>query len=271
MNTGSNPRPASVVIGDAECVGDTLSLTLDDSWLQGRSWYGGIQLATAFKAARRVAGGDAPIRSLHGTFLAPVSQAEPAIAEATVLRAGRSVTHMRAALRQGDRTCFDCTVVLGAARKSEVAFNSDVASDLSPESAFKLPFIPDVTPNFTQHYDLRWARGKPPFSGATDPTASIFARPVAENARYDEIEFLAITDVIPPPVISILHAPSPVSSMNCALELIRPEHVYGTRQWIRFEVTLHDAHSGYAWQTARIYGESGALLAVMHQSVEIFG
>ena len=93
---------------------------------------------------------------------------------------------------------------------------------------------------------------------------------LADEARYDESEFLALTDVIPPPVISMMRTPSPISSMNCALELIRPEAIYGTRQWVRFEVNLHDSHSGYAWQTAQLYGESGALLAIVHQSVAVF-
>lgn len=59
--------------------------------------------------------------------------------------------------------------------------------------------------------------------------------------------------------------------MNCGLELIRPEAIYGTYQWVRFEVNLHDTQSGYTWQTPHIYGESGVLLAISHQSVAVFG
>ena len=271
MNTAEIPETASALISGAVEAQDSLSLSVRERWLQGRSWFGGIQMALALKAARRMLGNSLPFRSIHATFLAPVLQSEPAIAKAAVLRAGRSVTHVRAQLSQGDRTCFECTAIAGASRDTEIEVESNSACDAAPERAFKLPFRPGVTPNFTQNYDLCWARGKPPFTGATDATARIFARPRAAQARYDETEFLAITDAIPPPVISIMRTLAPVSSMNCALELVRPEIIYGTRQWLRFEVVLHDAHSGYSWQTAHIYGETGALLAIAHQSVAIFG
>lgn len=230
-----------------------------------------MQLALALRALRRVVSSDIPIRSLQATFLAPVLHGDPVVADATVLRAGRSVTHLRAKLRQGNHTCLECTAILGAGRATELKFDAGETTQASPEQSFRLDFRPGITPNFTQHYDLRWARGTPPFTGASDPAATIFARPRADHVHYDEAEFLAITDVIPPPVISLMLTPTPVSTLNCAVELIRPEVIYGTRQWLRFEVDLHDAHSGFGWQTAYIYGESGILLAVAHQSVAIFG
>jgi hypothetical protein len=80
-----------------------------------------------------------------------------------------------------------------------------------------------------QHHDRRRARNQPPFTGASNPTATIFARPVEADARYDKRRFLTITDVVPPPINSITRTPSPIGTM------------------------------------------SGALLAVMHQSVAVFG
>lgn len=271
MTSSASPRPAFDLIRGIATVDGALSLTVDETWLQGRSVYGGVQLAFALSAVRRAVGGDLPIRSFHATFLAPVVHGEPLLATARVLRAGRSVSQVQAQLRQGDQLCFECTAILGVARAMNPYSNEVESSTASPEESLKLNFTPGLTPNFIQHYDLRWARGKPPFSGAENPTATIFARPRAVAARYCEAEFLAITDAIPPPVISLMRTPAPASTMNCAVELIRPEAIYGTRQWLRFEARLHDAHSGYAWQTARIHGESGTLLAVAHQSVAVFG
>lgn len=265
------PVAAGTLLSGAAQRDGALELAVDDSWLQGRSWYGGVQLALAIKAARQAHGGDDPIRSLHATFIGPIGQEAPATATAEVIRAGRSVTHMRATVRQGDRIAFECTAIFGASRETEARLDSDADTNLDPEKAFRLKFMPGITPNCVQHYDMRWARGMPPFSGADDPRATIFARPADEDATFDETEFLALTDVIPPPVISIMHKPSPVSSMNVALELIRPEVIFGTRQFVRFESELHDTHSGYAWQTAKMYDEAGTLLAIAHQSVAVFG
>lgn len=271
MDTPYSGGPASALIRRAVEDGAALTLTADETWLQGRSLFGGLQFALALRAARQAVGSDLPLRSVHATFLAPVLHDAPVVAEAKILRAGRSVTHVKAQLRQADNLCFECTAILGSDRETAAAFDAHAAADASPEAAFKLRYTPGIIPNFIQHYDVRWARGKPPFSGTPDPSATIFVRPADETTRYDETEFLAATDVIPPPVLSLLRTPAPASSMNCAVELIRPEAVYGTHQWLRFEVELHDAHSGYAWQTSRIYGEDGALLALAHQSVAVFG
>ncbi len=271
MNNLHIPRSVSGLLGEAVKTGSELSLSVDESWMQGRSWFGGLQIALALKAARQVTSSDVPIRSIQGIFLAPVAQDEPAMASASALRAGRSVTQVRADVRQGDRSCFQCTAIFGTARDSSVRVDSARPSTADPERSTRLPFRPGITPNFTQHYELGWTRGEPPFSGAPDAQATILVRPRADNAIYDESEILAITDVIPPPVIALMDSPSPVSTMNCGLELIRPELVYGTRQWLRFEVALHDAHSGYTWQSAHIYSESGILLAISHQSVAVFG
>lgn len=244
---------------------------VDETWLQGRSVFGGMQMAIAFQSARRLLSLDCPLRSLHATFLAPIAHDMPIAASAKLLRAGRSVTQLQAQLQQGGLTCFECTAIVGADRATETLFDGATDTGVAPEKAFKLNFTPGLTPNFIQHYDLRWAKGRPPFSAAADPSATIFVRPSSDDLRYNEAEVLALADVIPPPAISLMRKPAPASTMNCALELIQPQAIFGTRQWIRFEVVLHSAHSGYAWQTAHVYSEAGQLIAIAHQSVAIFG
>ena len=260
----------SELLAQAVDDGSGLTLSLDQSWLQGRSWFGGMQMALAMKAARRYGESEAPIRSVHASFIAPVLHGAPVRATAHALRKGRSATQIRASLDQGEQRCFDCTAILGADRPSEMAHDARSATKSSPERALRFDYRPGVIPNFVQHYDMRWASGRPPFSGATDPTATIFARPIAEHVRYDESAFIALTDVIPPPILSVMRTPAPASSMNCALELIAPQAVYGSRQWIRFETEVHDARYGYAWQSSRLYAEDGTLLAVAHQAVAVF-
>jgi acyl-CoA thioesterase len=258
------------VLSRSECGEAGITLRVDDAWLQGRSWYGGLQMALAVKAARRQVGDAIPLRSMHAVFLAPVSADAPATARAEILRAGKSVTHVRAWLEQGGRRCFEVLALLGHSRHSRVEHDSNLEFPVAPEDARLMPYVPGRTPNCIRHYQVRWAKGQPPFTGAEDPGAVIYARTAADRP-YSESEFLGLTDVIPTPLISLRTQPGPASSMNCALELIRPEVVYGRRCWLRFDSELHDAHSGYAWQSAHIYDEVGTLLAISHQSVAVFG
>ena len=270
MNLSSHIGPASALVSGATQTGSALSLSADESWLQGRSLFGGAQLALAIRALRLEVDPDLPLRSVHATFLSPVLHDTPVFAKAEVLREGRSLTHGKARLQQNGALCFECTAILGDSRESAMQYEDRRPAMAPPESTAHLRFVPGVTPNFVRHYDIHRSRGASIFSGAEDPSATIFVRPSDGQSHYDETEFLAATDVIPPPALNLMKKPAPASSMNCALELIRPEVVYGTRQWLRFDVALHAAHSGYGWQTSRIHAENGELLAVAHQAVAVF-
>jgi len=246
-------------------------LQIDDSWAQGRSWFGGAQMGLALQTIRDQIGASVPLRNLNSSFVAPLDPDQPAIAVASILRSGRSVTQARCSLIQGEQIGFECIATFGGSRESVLQFDSNVHRPLDLPDDQQFPFLPGVTPNYHQYYEMRWVRGEPPFVGARDPGAIILARLAEPTFAYTEAEFLAIADTVPPPVLSLLERPAPLSSMTCSLEMISPEAVYGTNQWIRFESELHDAHSGYAWQTVRMYAESGVLLAICHQSIAVFG
>ena len=269
-----SPKTSGALIASAQWTDRGLELAPDDSWYQGRSIYGGVQIALALRAARETTeheGDEADLRSVHSTFIGPLAAGEPIVAKAEILRAGRSVTHVRSGLEQGGKRCFEATAIYGRARESSVRLDSDLPLAMDPNQARMIRFdAKGPFPAFLQHYEMGWAGGMVPFTGAEDPDGVIVARP-AGGVTYDESEFLAITDIIPPVVLAMLKKPAPSSSMNCALELVRPEAIYGTSQWLRFDTELHDTHSGYAWQSARIYDEAGRLLAIGHQSVAVFG
>jgi acyl-CoA thioesterase len=269
-DTQLSPVSVESLMTHAEASPSGRTLSIDETWLQGRSWYGGLQLALAMKSIRDEVGSSIPLRSLHASFIAPISHQRPALARAEILRAGRSVTQARGTVEQDGKSCFEMIAILGNSRDSEMNYDSNSPLPINPDSSRRLTYIEGMTPNCTQHYDIRFIRGEPPFSQATDARATIIARPAVSDLSYTEADFLAISDIIPPPVISLMKKRAPISSMNCALEIIRPEAIFGTAQWVRFESEVHDCHSGYAWQTARLYSEEGVLLAISHQSVAVF-
>lgn len=256
------------LLSRASAQGDGLALTPESSWLQGRSWFGGLQLALAVRAARQHVI-DRPLRSIQTTFIAPVSAESAAVASATVLREGRSVTHLRAEIRQNDALCFDSVMVFGEARESAIRERRRVAADVDPAGLESMGHVEGLTPAFLQHYDQRWSIGSRPFSSVTDPAAQIYVRR-RPTTPITESELVALADAIPSPALSLFSRPTMASSVTWSLELTRDldKVVDG---WLRFDVTLHDSHDGYAWHTAEVFDEDHQLVAVSRQCVAIFG
>lgn len=150
------------------------------------------------KSIRDRVGSTIPLRSLHASFIAPITHQGPAVSSSEILRAGRSVTQARGTLVQDGQNCFEMVAIFGQSQDSEMSFGSDSPLLIEPEAATRLPYLPDVTPNCTQHYDILWVKGEPPFSQARDARATILARPAVAELAYTEADFLVISDVIPP-------------------------------------------------------------------------
>ena len=70
--------------------------------VRGRTLFGGLQAVVGLAAMRSLAP-EAPLRSLQVTFLAPVPGG-PVRAHASILRSGKSATHVEARIVDGDNT-----------------------------------------------------------------------------------------------------------------------------------------------------------------------
>src|SRR5512140_2918806 len=88
--------------------GSAWSTTVSEEWGQGRTLFGGLQVALGVRAMRSLAPDLGPLRTLHATFVAPVAPG-PVTLEAEVLRRGRSATQIECKLRQDGRAA--CVIV----------------------------------------------------------------------------------------------------------------------------------------------------------------
>src|SRR6267378_1511399 len=63
--------------------------------------------------------------------------------------------------------------------------------------SIELPWIPGVTPNFTQHFKARWIVGGPPFTGTSQPD-NVIELGMRDSGHATEYHVLAMADFIPP-------------------------------------------------------------------------
>lgn len=267
------PVPFSEVLATLQATGDCWTATIPEDWAQGRTVFGGMQVALIVRGMRQVLPEtpDQPLRSLQATFVAPCPAAQLVQLRPELLRAGRSATHVRCDLLHEGKVACTAVAIFGAARPSALAIEIPRPEcDVDPETLKELPYIPGVTPIFIQHLQLRWARGTRRTSGTNEPRSLIFAR-LRDTECTAEEALIALADSIPTPAMAMLGKPSPTSSMNWTLELIGDPSRLDRTAWSLIGTEVRAGADGYLSQTSVLWGPDGHAFTVSHQTVAIFG
>lgn len=239
-----------------------------EDWLQGRSAFGGLQVAFALLAMRTLVAAELPLRTLQVTFVAPVPPGA-AEANARVLRVGNSATHVEARIEQNGQVLALVVGVFGRARSSVIA-HLPALRDVAPGRSLELPPIADgAAPVFTQHFRARWISGSLPFAGDPDRRGVVMLD-LLDSGPMSEAHLIAIADFIPPVALSMLPKPTPGSSMTWMLELFREDTAALPLEGWRIDAELVAARDGYTSQSTLIHAPDGGLAAISRQSMVVF-
>jgi acyl-CoA thioesterase len=247
-----------------------------DDWLQGRTCYGGLISALAVIAMRDRAGATwasgVGLRALQTCFVGPVSPGEVDVA-VTVLRQGRNVCQVQAQVLQQGQVAAALLGVFGADRPSTLQPRTPQRPPHHEADALPVPPPrPHGAPAFLEHFDMRWAEGAVPFSGAAGHTSCIHMRLKPEEAGSvsAELQIVLLADLSPTPVIGELARPSANSSVTWELQL-RPVDPGPAEGWWRADNESLMVEGGYVNQSARLWAPGGQLAAYGYQVVAVFG
>jgi acyl-CoA thioesterase len=261
------PTPLSELMHAAQAHDGHCTAEVPDDWLQGRSVFGGLQVALALKAMRSLQP-SLPLRTLQTLFAAPVPGGLVQ-AQAQVIRTGKSTAHVEARILNGADTLALVVGVFGAARGSVVSVIPEQAKvDCKQPIPFR--YMPGITPNFIQHFESTWLRGTPPFTGQPVREIVVNTRMI-DTGTASEAHVIAIADLIPPIALSHLRKPSPGSSMTWMLEFIANDVAQLALNDWRVDAELVFAGDGYTSQSAMIWGPGGVPVALSRQSMVVFG
>lgn len=242
---------------------------VDDTWLQGRSLFGGLQAALAVRAMRALLPAEMPLRTLQVTFLAPVPAGRVNV-RAQILRAGKNATHVQAQLVEGDQTLCLLIGIFGARRESVIARVPALPEGVPAQKPIVFAHIPGLTPSFTQHFRVRWLDGGLPYSGAAKPSARLEVGLSDEGPALAE-HVLAIADFIPPIGLNYLRKPAPGSSMTWMVDFLSDDYAAEPLAAWRVDADMTAAAHGYTQQSCLITVPSGAPVALSRQNMVVFG
>lgn len=244
------------------------TFSVDDSWLQGRTLYGGLSVALALRAAElsEPEGRLPPLKSAQVNFVGPVSGGLRFTVQK--LREGKSATTLSVDLHAEDQLALRCTFIFAQPRESSVAHDFNLMPQVpAPASLRTLP-LPPGTPAFFHNFETRFAGGALPVSGAEHPELIAWLRHQDADGVAPAVALLAIADALPPSATTTMRRFVPLSSMTWALDLPQPAEA---GHWFLLHANSERAAHGYAWERMQVWSEDGRLLLCSQQTIAIFG
>jgi acyl-CoA hydrolase len=242
-----------------------------ETWSQGRATYGGLVGGLLARAAADQVPAERTLRSALIDFIAPVA-AGPVELEARVLRSGRTLTHVEARLFQDDELAALFAGAYGSPRSTSLRVpGAPAASPPRWDELPRLPYIEGAMPRFTQHFEYRVTPGQQLFSGAARGQISGYVRHI-EGGPVDAAGMLGLIDAWPPAFMPALLRPAVASTVTWMVDFTTelPAHGAETSSFHRYEAELLAGDAGYASCDARLWSDTGELVAISRQLVAEF-
>ena len=256
----------SDLIAGAAFDGEVMRLMIPESWMQGRTTYGGLSAALCLVTAERAFPDLPPLRSANISFIGPVGGVVEGRARA--LRRGRSVSFIEADLSSENGLAARCVFAFGASRESMFELTFTPPPDVPGPEACEVFIPPGMGPNFAQHFETKLAKGARPATSSRDHDHFIWARHIGERPSGDAA-LIALADMPPPAVMPMFPVFKPISSMTWHLNFLvdAPESRDG---WWLLQSRAENVRSGYSSQDMPIWNSDGELVVAGRQSVAIF-
>jgi acyl-CoA thioesterase len=247
-----------------ESHGDHYALHGAAGWMQGRTMYGGASSFIAYCAATAAFPDLPPLRAAQIGFIGPVG--EDIEARVTMLRAGKSVSHVETSLHCAGALVHRATWLFGQARGSNGQLSADRLDRLVPPEDCATVTARHSVPAFVDRMDVRRA-------GASDGRTAVIRRwaRLRDRAGLDPLaELIAMGDALPPGSMRAMERPGPISSINWSLTLLGDAITTRDGWWLLETASNHMA-DGFSSETLRAWNTDGVEVMRGLQAVAIFG
>ena len=247
------------------------SLTVDATWGQGRTTFGGLSAALLLHKIEQNTAEDDVLRSLSINFCGPLLTEQPCDSHIQTLRVGKSVSHYQGQVLQDEQLVTQIVACFSKNRESSIMVDVPKQSLGAVGEGRHMPYIKGITPEFTQHIDFSYNAGGFPFTNSKDDFVHGWMRFKGVEGLLSNAHLVALIDAWPPATCIKLKGLAPMATVTWNLEVITPltqltEPLQGNA-WLWYEVDIIEASHGYGHTQAKIYAADGTLLAVSSQLV----
>ncbi|MBC7752350.1 MAG: thioesterase family protein [Candidatus Saccharibacteria bacterium] len=226
------------------------TVTIPTGWGQGRATYGGLVaglLCSRLTAELGDGGRERMLRSATVSFIGAVALGE-VVLKTEVFRSGKFVTQVEARLIQKGEVLAVLLASFGRGRESDIHVQSQHASPdyKQADNIPALPYIQGMMPEFFQQTDLRWAKGRTPFTGSEKPDFGGWMRWQDSFAEMTSAHLFALIDAWPPSVLPMFKEIAPASSLCWTVEFLAEPIGKNSDSWWQYQVMTDSTKSGYS-------------------------
>ena len=246
----------------------SLKVRIPESWMQGRTTYGGLTAALSLQGALTLSE-ELPIRSAQVAFVGPVGG--DVTIRPTLLRKGKNTAYISVDLVSETGIAAQSIFAFGKAKQSALNFDDMPMPTVKGPDEIKSFFREGPRPGFTQNFDMKGAIGDPPITGSDSKSIGLWMRHLDENAAQDATSVLAIADAPPPAVMSMFKTPLRISSMTWMAEFMTDNIQTDPDGWWFAQSTAQLAKDGYSSQSMRLWNRDGEPILVGRQTIAVFG
>lgn len=248
------------------------AVTIPENWGQGRATFGGMVAALMYQRIALQVAADRPVRALMVSFVAPVAAGAMDV-RVQLLREGKAASQLQATAYQGDQVCAVMLASFAGERESMVRVEPDTAPAFSaPEEVQAFPFIPGLTPDFTQYFDYRYTLGKMPFMGSTQKEMGGWIKLREESTQAISVaQILALLDAWPPAVFSMLKKPASGSSLTWSISFVGLPEDCSASDWWQYLADIQSSANGYSHIDGTLWDKHGKVAVISRQTVSVFG
>jgi len=244
---------------------------IPEKWGQGRATFGGLVAAIVYERLIQSLEKPRPVQSIMVSFVAPVAPGELDI-QTLILREGKSAIQVQSSAYQEGKVVAVMLVSFGSERESIVSVLPEMAPEFkAPQQANEFPYIPGLTPDFTQYFDYRYTEGKVPFMGSKDTHMGGWIKlrePTSKVASVPEI--LALLDAWPPAVFTMLKKPASGSSLTWTISFVEQPEDCTANDWWQYQANIESSNHGYSHIDASLWDKNGRVAVISRQTVSVF-
>lgn len=242
---------------------------IDETWLQGRTAFGGLSTALIVKAMLNNVPTDRRLRSLSVLFVGPVPAGDHRII-LRKLRVGGSVTHIQGDILCNGEVATTVSAAFGKDRPSSITLTGPTIPSVAPPDTLEsMPYIDGLTPPFTQYFDMRMCTGAMPYSQADSPDFSGWMR-FKEAGELDLAALVALGDLPPMPGLNMIKYPGNGSSLSWYLEFPSKLPKVDMSDWWFYDYRSQAAGNGYFNNYATVWDANGNAIMFSRQVATIF-
>lgn len=245
--------------------GDNLMTAgIPETWMQGRTAYGGLSAAIALEAAMRSQDALPPLRSAQIAFVGPLAGAVTVKTE--LLRRGRTAAFIEANVYGDGKLGLKALFVFMIGLESSIDYAASVRPE-APDFADAAPAPTHPDPKFfTNNLEFRHAL---PIEQRHTPDFLRWVRLNDRGGLHPMVEMMAIGDAMPPAAMALFDKPGPISSMTWQVNLLTDAPVTTDGWWLT-RSTADLARHGSSSQLMQVWNADREPVMTGMQSVAIF-